>query len=206
MAESTGLEPVSLIGRLLSGQLPRPAGRSPFEWWGRRDSNPQTPDSETGACASSATPPNGPAPGIRTQNIQALDLTPLPVGLEPDGPPRWIRTSTEQGLSLLPLPIGPAADGAGRRIRTCTDAGLRRVLLPIERVPHCWRRVRGSNSQARGRFFSREVVLPTVTEPSAYYAVRRREREYVSRLRKGVEPPTGIEPATVPLRKGCSAN
>jgi hypothetical protein len=30
-----------------------------------------------------------------------------------------------------------------------------------------WRRARGSNSQARGRFFSREVVLPSVTKPSA---------------------------------------
>ncbi len=134
MAESTGFEPVTLAGGLLSKQLPRPAGRSP-NGAGQRIRTSKTtglsrrclpvasgplmvgevgfeptksPRSERGAVASLTTRPIGPAPRIRTGNIQALDLTPLPVGLEPDG--------------------------AGRRIRTCTERGLKPLLLPIERV------------------------------------------------------------------------
>jgi hypothetical protein len=135
MAESRGLEPLTLAGSLLSKQLPRPAGRSPCVVGEVGVEPTKYPRSERGAFANLTTRPIGPVGGSRTHTVQALDLLPLPVGLRPDnGPRRWSRTSTEQGLSLSPLPIGLGADGARRRSRTCTVAGLSRVLLPVERV------------------------------------------------------------------------
>lgn len=43
---------------------------------------------------------SGPAPGIRTRSVQALDLTSLPVGLAPDGPPRRSRTDCSPTLRI----------------------------------------------------------------------------------------------------------
>lgn len=209
MAESTGLAPVSLVGRLLSGQLPRLAGRSP-EMVGEEGFEPsESPRSERGAFANLTTRPGvGPAPRIRTGNLQALDLTPLPVGLEPDGPPRWIRTSTDQGLSLMPLPIGPAADGAGRRIRTFTERGLSPLLLPIERVPHVMAEgERVELPSPRALLFERSGLADCDRTLRVYYD-KRSKREYVSRLRyeESMEATTGIEPATVCLQGSCSTD
>lgn len=41
---------------------------------------------------SATSPRTGAAPEIRTRTLQALDLTPLPIGLEPHGAPGRIRT------------------------------------------------------------------------------------------------------------------
>jgi hypothetical protein len=61
----------------------------------------------------------GPAPRIRTGNIQALDLTPLPVGLAPEavGGPGRIRTSTARLLRPLHLPVVLQAQTIWRRVQ-----------------------------------------------------------------------------------------
>lgn len=181
LAEGVGVEPTSPCGeprlskpvQYRSASLPIGSGawnrttvanfkgsrptteRRRNEWCAREGSNLQTPDSETGACANSATRAlvkrAGVEPAVFTQWVAVLQTAAL-AAVRPLR--KWCArlesNQHRQAPRACASAIGLRAHGGPPRIRTETRLLLRQLHLPIvlaARRIQLWWRGGGSNSQ-----------------------------------------------------------